>query len=62
MIKKMCDKCKKDISINPLNNTVFPKYIIYKYDRVIFSQEINLCDSCEKLFEKWLSEEEDEKR
>ncbi len=58
MIKKICDKCGTEINTNPMINASLPTYTIYKYYGFpLYSKEINLCSTCEKLFDRWLNEE-----
>ncbi len=60
MIKKVCDKCGSVIPNNH-GTAKIPTYRIIKYPQVsLYSKEINLCDSCEKLFDKWITERQDE--
>ena len=60
MIKIVCDRCKHEIPpTNPLSNAIMPQYAvyIYKYNHY-FPEQINLCDSCQELFKKWLQNED----
>jgi len=59
MIKLICDKCKREMpSIDPLSNAIIPQYIIYKNNSYFYPEQINLCDSCQELFKKWLQNED----
>ncbi len=59
MIKIVCDRCKHEIPpTNPLSNAIIPQYIIYKNNDYFYHEQVNLCDSCQELFKKWLQNED----
>ena len=57
MIK--CDKCGKEINMNPSQQTHFPRITIYVNDGFAI-REIDLCNDCEKSLYAWLKGAEDE--
>lgn len=58
MTKKICDKCGKEIVINPFMNVSVanPQIIIRKKGSIWDDGSIDLCSDCQKAFLKWLNE------
>lgn len=56
MIKKICDRCGAEAPyyFYPNMCSIRPKYIIVKGINLTMSQEIHLCEKCEKAFDEWL--------
>lgn len=59
MIKKVCDRCKKEFyPPQPWQNCVLPYYRIIKtIDFPLGLIEVDLCDDCIKEFEEWMKNE-----
>lgn len=55
MVKRICDRCKKEI---PLNNSLDeykpPIYTITKYNKETLYSNIDLCDDCSNELTKWI--------
>lgn len=53
---KICDKCRKELPPDYMQ-IQYPAFYIRKITEysTITGEEINLCHSCSKAFEKWLS-------
>lgn len=58
MIKTICDKCGKEIVVNPFMNVSVanPRIIIKKKGSIWDDESIDLCTDCQKAFLKWLNE------
>lgn len=59
---KICDKCRKELPPDYVQ-IQYPAFYIRKMTQnsVITGEEINLCHSCSKAFEKWLDGQEEYK-
>ena len=58
MTKITCDKCGKEIVVNPFMNVsaMNPNIIIKKKGSIWDDESIDLCNDCKKAFLKWLDE------
>ena len=59
MIKRMCDRCKKEMPLNmALADYVPPTYTISKNDPNSLFIQIDLCEECCDKLTKWLKKED----
>lgn len=60
MIKRICDRCKKEYNEpHPWQNCVLPQYQITKtIGFPICTLKVDLCDTCLEEFEKWLNQKD----
>ena len=57
---RKCDRCGIEINEYPLQQAILPRYsIVAKYS--INVVEVDLCDKCQRDFEKWLHSESESK-
>lgn len=59
MIKRVCDRCGKEINTNPVVRCQNPLYKI-EYINPPGIAPIDLCEKCSKDFEHWLRTEKEE--
>jgi len=58
MNRKFCDRCGKEININPIVQVQNPLFEIRQiYPRGLMP--IDLCEDCSKKFVEWVKEQED---
>ena len=58
---RKCDRCGIEINEYPLQQTILPRYSIkamYSINNIV---DVDLCDKCQRNFEKWLHSESESK-
>ncbi len=58
---RKCDKCGAEINEYPLQQAILPRYSIkamYSINNIV---DVDLCDKCQRDFEKWLHSESESK-
>ena len=60
MTVKKCDRCKKIINNDLLQQAVFPDYAIAVFNGVMDMRNIDLCPLCRDELTEWLKGEEDD--
>lgn len=59
MVKRLCDKCGKEIYRNPYSQIVYPYYEITVHYALFNSSNFDLCDDCQKKLLDWFQSKED---
>ena len=54
MTKTTCDRCGKEIRIDPLVNVRFPQYAITVCPVIGYTKRVDLCSDCQDDLTVWL--------
>lgn len=57
---RKCDKCGTEIIEHPLQQTILPHYSILAMYNACDVVSMDLCNKCQREFEKWLHGESEE--
>lgn len=57
MVRIICGRCKEEIHFHPMQQAIFPSYMITKVSGNSVVGTVNLCPDCEKKFQMWLNKE-----
>lgn len=57
---RKCDKCGAEIIEHPVQQTILPRYSISAIYNAWDVVSVDLCNKCQKEFEKWLHSNQEE--